>query len=176
MNESTISFENAHIVFRNFSGKGGKFNREGARNFCVVIEDNDIAQQLKNDGWNVRQFRPREGEEGEPNHYLQVAVSFDVIPPKIFLVTRRAKTLLDEESVAALDYADISNVDMIVRPYDWEVNDAIAAWGDSERAAGIDFAALGYANYDTNGLPPMGTSAPAEQQDDDDPEDEPTEP
>ena len=61
-------------------------------------------------------------------------------------------------------------------PYDWEVNDAIAAWGDSERAAGIDFAALGYANYDTNGLPPMGTSAPAEQQDDDDPEDEPTEP
>ena len=122
MNDSTISFENAHIVFRNFSGKGGKFNREGARNFCVVIDDPAIAEQLKADGWNVRQFRPRDGEEGEPNHYLQVAVSFDVIPPKIFLVTRRAKTLLDEESVDALDYADIANVDMIVRPYDWEVN------------------------------------------------------
>lgn len=122
MNETTISFENAHIVFRNFSGKGGKFNREGARNFCVVIDDPDIAEHLKRDGWNVRQFRPREGEEGEPNHYLQVAVSFDVIPPKIFMVTRKAKTLLDEDSVAALDYADISNVDLIVRPYDWEVN------------------------------------------------------
>ncbi|MBR3583195.1 MAG: hypothetical protein IKO01_07120 [Kiritimatiellae bacterium] len=39
-------------------------------------------------------------------------------------------------------------------PYAEEVNDAIAAWGDPERAAAIDFGALGYPNYNTNNLPP----------------------
>lgn len=39
-------------------------------------------------------------------------------------------------------------------PYAEEVNDAIAAWGDPERAAAIDFSALGYPNFNTNNLPP----------------------
>lgn len=39
-------------------------------------------------------------------------------------------------------------------PYAEEVNDAIAAWGDPERAAAIDFGVLGYPNYNTNNLPP----------------------
>lgn len=55
-------------------------------------------------------------------------------------------------------------------PFAGEVNDAIAAWGDSERVAAIDFAALGYANYNTNGLPPgPGASGTVVQ---DEPEDE----
>lgn len=56
-----------------------------------------------------------------------------------------------------------------------EVNDAIAAWRDSERASAIDFAALGYANYNTNGLPPGPGASGAAPQDEpeDEPEDEP---
>lgn len=120
MVNKNIVIEHAKIGFRNFSGKEGKFNPAGRRNFCVFLES-DLGKTLENDGWNVRWLEPRDESE-DRQAYLQVAVSFNNIPPKIILITSNGKTQLDEEGVNILDWAEIENVDLIIRPYNWDVS------------------------------------------------------
>ena len=117
---SNIVLENARIGFRNFSGKEGKYNPAGRRNFCAFLET-ALARTLVKDGWNVRWLAPRDEQE-EPQAYLQVAVSYENIPPKIVMITSGGKTLLDEDSVTELDWAELAEVDLIIRPYNWDVN------------------------------------------------------
>lgn len=121
MIRENISIENARIGFRNFTGKEGRFNPAGRRNFCVFL-DKDLGDVLERDGWNVRWLEAREEGE-EPQPYLQVAVSYDNIPPKIVLVSSKGKTLLNEETVNIVDWAEIDKVDLIIRPYNWSMHE-----------------------------------------------------
>ena len=120
-NDKVLNISDARIIFRNFKGEETKFNRKGNRNFCVVIDDADMAQELTNDGWNVRTLLSRDEDE-EIKYYIQVTVRFDNVPPKIFMISKNKKTELTEETIGSLDYAEISNIDLTIRPYDWEVN------------------------------------------------------
>ena len=119
-NTQNIMIENARLIFKNFSGEGSKFNSEGNKNFCVVL-DHETARDLEAEGWNVKYLNPREDGE-EPTPYLQVTVAFGNIPPKVIMIAGRNKTPLDSVSIGTLDYAEIRNVDLIIRPYHWEVN------------------------------------------------------
>lgn len=120
MINKNLVVENARIVFRNFSGKEGKFNRAGSRNFCIIF-DQETGEHLLEQGWNVRILQPRD-ENDEPAYILQVTVAYGNIPPKIYMITGRKKTLLDEYTIGNLDYAEIENVDVVIRPYNWQVN------------------------------------------------------
>lgn len=116
-----LQIDNATIIYRNFSGAPSKFNREGDRNFAVVIPEEEMAEALTNEGWNVKVKPPRE-EGDKPFMYLPVKVKFNDRGPNIYLKSGKSQNKLDEEAVGIIDMIDILNVDLDVRPYDWEVN------------------------------------------------------
>jgi len=118
--DRSILLEDRTIIFRNFSGKETQFNREGDRNFAVLLEE-DLAKTLADNGWNVKVLKARE-EDDEPQPYLQVSVSFKGRPPTIKLLTSHGRTDIDEETIQTLDMVDIEKCDMILNPYEWSVN------------------------------------------------------
>jgi len=123
--ENTVLMEGVRIIFRNFEGKEGRYNKKGNRNFGVILPNNEVAEAMAQDDWNVKWLQPREDDdEGtEETPWLPVEVAYDRgRPPRIVLITSRGRTNLGEHEVEMLDWADIVNVDLIVRPYNWEVN------------------------------------------------------
>ena len=123
MAEDNVVMEGVQLIFRNFRGEEGKFNKEGERNFAVLL-DEVTAQAMTVDGWPVKTLKPRDEEEEEhPQAYLPVKMAYDKgRPPRVILITSQGKRNLEEKEVEDLDYVRIRNVDMIVRPYHWDVN------------------------------------------------------
>ena len=117
MVKDTELFENANIGFRNFSGKEQEFNQAGKRNFCLFIEK-ERADKMFEEGWNVR-CKPAKDDQEDPRCILQVAVSYDNIPPHIVMVSSSGKTVLDNDTIHLLDEVEIAKVDLIIRPYNW---------------------------------------------------------
>lgn len=118
--DDTVVIENARIIFRNFAGKEGKYNREGDRNFAVLLDD-QVAKDMEEDGWNIKWLEPR--EEGDPRQaYIAVSVNFKGRPPRIVMITSRGRTPLSEDEVELLDWADIKTTDLILNPYSWAVS------------------------------------------------------
>lgn len=118
-----ITLEGARIGFRNFQGRETPFNQKGSRNFVVFLSDED-ATRLRDDGWNVKFPQdPAIEEEGyvAPAPFLPVALRFDVFPPKIVQISQNGRTILNEDLVDGLDWVEIINCDLTIRPYDWEL-------------------------------------------------------
>lgn len=121
-----VQIDDARIIYRNFEGRGDRYNREGDRSFAVVIPTQELADALINDvnkygaGWNVKIKPPRE-EGDEPFMYLQVKVKFNGRGPHVYLVTGTRTNKLDENTISRLDRIDIEHVDLDIRPYDDEI-------------------------------------------------------
>ena len=121
-----IQLDEARICFRNFKGEGSMYNNPGARNFAVVIPDEETAEALQNDlnkmgvGWNVKIKAPRE-EGDSPFMYLPVKVKYnDGRGPKVFLYSGNNKVRLTEDTIGMLDDIDLLHVNLDIRPYDKE--------------------------------------------------------
>jgi hypothetical protein len=120
-NDRNRTLEDITIAFRNFAGKEDMYNRQGDRNFAIILEP-DVAESMLRDGWNVKYLRARD-EGDEPQPYIQVAVSFKTRPPKIVMVTSKNMTHLTEDLVEQLDWVDIETADCTLNPYEWAVGD-----------------------------------------------------
>lgn len=116
-----LQIDDARIIYRNFAGEASQFNRAGDRNFSVLIEDEQLANELQDHGWNVKIKQAR--EEGDtPFMHLPVKVKFNDRGPSVYLVSGSNRVKLDEETIGMLDSIDILGVDLDIRPFDWEVN------------------------------------------------------
>lgn len=107
-----LRLDNARIIWRNFAGAQKRYNAEGLRNFHVVL-DEETAELLKADEWNVKAHKGR--EEGEPDWYtLKVAVRFDNYPPSIILKNGKVRTNLNETMLDILDWAEITDLKLMI--------------------------------------------------------------
>ena len=122
-NEQGVLFiEDAQLIFKNFAGRPSQYNQAGQRSFNVVIDDVDMAQRLRDEGWNVKIKPPR--EEGDGMFcYLPVAVVFPTpernFPIKIVQFTKNGTVNLNEDTVGLLDMAHILKANVAIRPYNW---------------------------------------------------------
>lgn len=118
-----LQIDDARITHKNFRGEGGPFNREGDRNFSIVIPDDETVEALRNDvnqygvGWNVK---VKDNEEyDEPLRTLPVKIKYkNGRGPAVYLRCGDSQTRLDESDIGILDKVDILRVDLDIRPYD----------------------------------------------------------
>lgn len=119
-----IAMENVRIGFRNFEGREGPYNRKGQRDFVVFL-DSEFAKQLDEEGWNIKWPKSNEHvnpEEDDRDPYLPVSVGFEFYPAKVYIVSNDNVTAIGAEETEMLDWAELENVDLVIRPYEWEVN------------------------------------------------------
>lgn len=118
-NVPNLVVENAHLMFKNFSGREDTYNAAGMRNFCLIINQ-DVADAMKAQGWNIKFLKPKEPGD-VPVPYIKVNVSYKQTAPKIYLIAGPGgqKTALTEDNVNQLDTAELINVDCEISPYEW---------------------------------------------------------
>lgn len=116
-----LQIEDARIIYRNFAGVGSKYNRDGDRNFAVIIPNQEIADELIADGWAVK-IKPPRDEDDSPFMYLPVKVKFNNRGPAAYVKSGNSVQRLNQDTIGMLDEIDIQSVDMDLRGYDWEVN------------------------------------------------------
>lgn len=131
-NVNNINIEGATIIWKNFSGERDRFN-PGKRGFSVVIDDTVMADELRQEGWNIKERPLQEGADpSEQEWTLPVKLNMNRYT-QIWLIVGKHKTLLDENTVAQLDVVDIIDCDISIRPYEWEMSGrtGITAYVDS---------------------------------------------
>ena len=118
-----VSIENTRFIFRtNFSGDPERDSfRSTARKANIIIPHEELALSLRDEGFNVKQTKPREGEEEDyiPKYFVSISLNYDSEwPPKVYLVTgKNMKDLMNEESIGILDKIYVLNVDVVLNPY-----------------------------------------------------------
>lgn len=118
-----ICIENTRFIYQtNFSGdpERDRFGSD-ARRANLIIPDHIQAAELRDAGFNVKQTKPKPGEEEDfiPTYFVAVNANYDTDwPPKIYLVSGEAEPrLLDEDSVGIIDKCYVLNVNAVLNPY-----------------------------------------------------------
>ena len=136
MSNNAVFIDNTRFIFKtNFSGDPKRDNfGSDRRKASVIIPDPELAKELIKSGFTVKETGPREDDDPNtfvPEFHTTVLLSYrdrngeEVrYPPKVYLVSGdNEPRLLDEESVREIDEMRIENVDVVLNPYQHNVNE-----------------------------------------------------
>lgn len=118
---NTVIFEDAELLFRNFSGTENDYNQKGRRNFCVKL-DEEKARQFMDEGWTVKPLKKKDPDD-ETFYKIKINVNFDSdYPPEIYMIRHKGGKMikghpLPASAVGQFDHAEIIKCDLVVSPY-----------------------------------------------------------
>lgn len=116
--DKLIVIENTRFIFEtNFSGDPSRDRfHSDQRRANIIINNPELVQELIDNGFNVRETKPRPGEEEGhvPTYFIAIKANYgSKWPPKIYLVSGDSDpVLLDSETVCGLDHISIDNVNV----------------------------------------------------------------
>lgn len=121
---ANLTLEDARFFGRpNFSGEEDRF-KDSRRKFTVLIP-NDVADQLRELGWNVKTTipTPEEVAEGrEPISHLKVMVDDNA---DIFIIAGEDREKLTPPTFGLLDRSRIEALDMEIRGWNYNAEDVV---------------------------------------------------
>ena len=121
-NNEAITISDSKFIFAtNFSGdpKRDRFGST-ARKANLIIHNTRLVDDLIREGFNVRQTKPKPGEDDfMPTYFISVRANYNAkYPPRIFLVSGDGVPVrLDEKTVGQIDNCYVRNVNAILNPY-----------------------------------------------------------
>lgn len=124
-----LEIENVQLMggrFKNFSGRATKYNREGDRFINVRIPSQEQAEELAEEGWNIKILDPKE-EGDEPVYYLTVKIRYKVEggkkDPNIFKgISSDNMHRLTPENTGDLDRDEVERADIVINPSYYNTN------------------------------------------------------
>lgn len=125
MNVRPIILNNANIGYKNFEGRVNPMNKYGERSFVIFFDDEE-AKMMEDQGWNIKWPKEKlDNPESEKQAFLPVKIRFkarDGRPTslKIVKIVGDNHSLLGEEDVGDLDKVRLLNVDLRIRPFEFE--------------------------------------------------------
>lgn len=127
-NSNIITIENTRFIFAtNFSGDPERDTYgDDSRKANIIIPTKEQADDLAEQGFNVKRTSPKPGEEEGfvPAYFIAVRVNYNSEwPPKVYLVSGNSEPrLLDESTISTLDKIYVTNVNAVLNPYYSERN------------------------------------------------------
>lgn len=108
-----VELEGTSLVYPNLSGLEDDYNPAGHRHTGVAIPDPKLAEQMREDGWNIKMLQ---NGDDDPIYWTDLVCNYRTsrVKPRIYSVNpmTNVATLLDAESVGSLDGAEILSVDV----------------------------------------------------------------
>lgn len=116
-----LTVENACIFWTNFKGEPTRFNTAGGKRTFNLALPEEVADTLREEGWNVKSRDPYD-EQDDILYFTECVLNMaSKYEPRVMLCTewngKKSMNTLHGDSVGRLDGMRYENVDLIIHPH-----------------------------------------------------------